>query len=54
MVLSKYISGTIFIDDKKEDVEKLIQYFEIYNIWSKFINQTILMESQIIIMRVQG
>lgn len=38
MVLSKYISGTIFIDDKKEDVEKLIQYFEIYNIWSKFIN----------------
>ncbi len=38
MLLSKYISGTIFIDDKKDDVEKLIQYFELYNIWSKFID----------------
>ena len=38
MILSNYICGTIFIDDKKEDVENLIQYFEIYNIWSKFIN----------------
>ncbi len=38
MVLSKYISGTIFIDDKIEDIQNLKKYFEIYNIWSKFIN----------------
>lgn len=38
MLLSKYISGTIFIDDKPSDVEKLIKYFEKYNIWSRNIN----------------
>lgn len=38
MLLSKYISGTIFIDDKPSDVEKLIKYFEKCNIWSRIIN----------------
>lgn len=38
MILSKYISGTIFIDDKIDEVKKLSQYFERHNIWSKFIN----------------
>lgn len=38
MLLSKYISGTIFIDDKYDEVEDLIRYFERYNIWSKHIS----------------
>lgn len=38
MLLSKYISGTIFIDDNPDDVQNLIKYFEKYNIWSKNIN----------------
>ncbi len=38
MELLKYINGVLFIDDKRNDVDKLYLYFEKYNIPCMYIN----------------
>ena len=38
MELLKYINGVLFIDDKRDDVDKLYAYFEKYNIPCMYIN----------------
>lgn len=38
MDLLKYINGVLFIDDKRDDVEQLYQYFEKFNVPCMYIN----------------